>query len=149
MFPQCYFNYMNQFFRTPVMPGGLMPPGSYMMPGSMMPSTPIMPGAPMIPGTPQMPSAGAQPPTTTPSPGNFEVAPGSPTQLDTQYTQGYLRTQIGKRVNVTFLIGTNQTQDRNGILEDVGISYLIIRDTATNVRVLGDLYAVKFVNIID
>lgn len=139
MFPQCYFNYMNQYFRAPIWPGGVIPP---------MPNAPMMPG-PMMPGTSQMPSPGVQPPTTTPSPENFEVAPGSPTQLDTQYTQGYLKTQIGKRVNVTFLIGTNQTQDRNGILEAVGISYLIIRDTATNVKVLGDLYSVKFVNIID
>lgn len=145
MFPQCYFNYMNQYFRTPAWPGGVIPP----MPVAPMMPVPMMPSTPMMPGTSQMPSAGAQPPTTTPSPENFEVAPGSPTQLDTQYTQGYLKTQIGKRVNVTFLIGTNQTQDRNGILETVGISYLIIRDTATNVRVLGDLYSVKFVNIID
>ncbi|MDF2882291.1 MAG: hypothetical protein K0R54_2848 [Clostridiaceae bacterium] len=131
MFPQCYFNYMNQYFRTPIWPGGVMPPSG-----------------PMMPGTSQMPVPGVQQPAT-PSPENFEVAPGSPTQLDTQYTQGYLKTQIGKKVNVTFLIGTNQTQDRNGILEAVGISYLIIRDPETRVKILCDLYSVKFVNIID
>lgn len=138
MFPQCYFNYMNQYFRAPIWPSGVMPPSSSMMPGGVM-----------MPGTSQMPAPGPQPPTTIPSPDNFEVAPGSPTQLDTQYTQGYLKTQIGKKVNVTFLIGTNQTQDRNGILEAVGISYLIIRDPDTKVKILCDLYSVKFVNIID
>ncbi|AKN33603.1 hypothetical protein Ccar_23390 [Clostridium carboxidivorans P7] len=77
----------------------------------------------------------------------FEQAPGSPIAQDIQYTQGYLRTQIGKRVRVFFLIGTNIVQDREGILEDVGISYIILKETGTNINVLCDIYAIKFVNI--
>jgi len=78
---------------------------------------------------------------------NFETAPGSPSILGVEYTQGYLRTQIGKCMRVTFLIGTNIIQDRNGVLEEVGIDYIILRDDETNELVLCDLYAIKFVNI--
>jgi hypothetical protein len=81
------------------------------------------------------------------APSAFEISPGSPTILDTEYTQGYLRTQVGKRIRVTFLIGTSTIQDREGILEKVGISYIILRETETNTSVLCDIYSIKFVNI--
>ncbi|WP_419195466.1 hypothetical protein [Clostridium tyrobutyricum] len=79
----------------------------------------------------------------------FEMAPGSPVEQDINYTQGYLRTQIGKRVRVTFLLGTGTLQDRTGILTDVGISYIIIRNEETNTRELADIYSIKFVSIFD
>lgn len=82
-------------------------------------------------------------------PSNFQKAPGSPTSLGIEYTQGYLKTQIGKRVKITFLIGTNLVQDRTGTLLQVGISYVIIRETETNSKVLCDIYSIKFVNIYD
>ncbi|AZV55484.1 hypothetical protein [Clostridium sp. AWRP] len=88
-------------------------------------------------------------PPPTPSPNPFEMAPGSPVQQDTNYTQGYLRTQIGKKVRVTFLLGTGTLQDRTGILDSVGISYIIIKNTETNTRELADIYSVKFVTIFD
>lgn len=81
------------------------------------------------------------------SPSDFQVAPGSPTDLGIEYTQGYLRTQIGKRMRVTFLLGTNLIQDRTGRLEKVGISYIILREEETNNVVLCDIYSIKFVNI--
>ena len=88
-------------------------------------------------------------PITTPpiSQPNFETAPGSPSILGIEYTQGYLRTQIGKTMRVTFLLGTNLLQDRNGILQEVGISYIILKETETNNLVLCDIYSIKFVNI--
>ncbi|WP_039653256.1 hypothetical protein [Clostridium tyrobutyricum] len=79
----------------------------------------------------------------------FEMAPGSPVEQDINYTQGYLRTQIGKRVRVTFLLGTGTLQDRTGILTNVGISYIIIRNEETNTRELADIYSIKFVSIFD
>ncbi|WP_338432762.1 hypothetical protein [Clostridium tyrobutyricum] len=79
----------------------------------------------------------------------FEMAPGSPVEQDINYTQGYLRTQIGKRVRVTFLLGTGTLQDRTGVLTDVGISYIIIRNEETNTRELADIYSIKFVSIFD
>lgn len=62
------------------------------------------------------------------------------------YTQGYLKTQIGRRVRVQFLLGTNSFQDRTGILEEVGISYIILRNEETNTKELCDLYSIKFVD---
>ena len=78
---------------------------------------------------------------------NFEMAPGSPTAMGIDYTQGYLKTQIGKKMRVTFLIGTSQIQDRNGTLLEVGISYIIIKDIDTTTSTLCDIYSIKFVTI--
>lgn len=78
---------------------------------------------------------------------NFVIAPGSPTMLGPEYTQGYLRTIIGKKILVTFLIGTDSETDRSGILEAVGISYIILKETETGNKVLCDIYSIKFVTI--
>ena len=83
------------------------------------------------------------------NPSDFEQAPGSPTTLDTQYTQGYLKTKIGKKVRISFLIGTSTFQDRSGTLLDVGISYVIIQDIDTNTQTLCDIYSIKFVTFYD
>ena len=76
----------------------------------------------------------------------FEMAPGAPVLQDVNYTQGYLRTQIGKRMLVSFLIGTNTYQDRTGVLERVGISYIILRE-AEGTELLCDIYSIKFVRV--
>lgn len=88
-------------------------------------------------------------PVTPAPPSTFEMAPGSPVIQDTNYTQGYLRTQIGKRVRATFLLGTGTLQDRTGILESVGISYIILRNEETNTKEMADIYSIKFVVIFD
>lgn len=88
-------------------------------------------------------------PTPTPAPTTFEMAPGAPVTQDTDFVQGYLRTQIGKRVRATFLLGTGTLQDRTGILESVGISYIILRNEETNTKEMADIYSIKFVVIFD
>ncbi|NMM62003.1 hypothetical protein HBE96_04720 [Clostridium sp. P21] len=134
MFPQYCFNcfnpYMMDYNSDDTMSRQKQPPTQ---PGQPQ----IMQQPPTQPGQSQIMQ---QPPS-------FEQAPGSPMDLGVEYTQGYLKTQIGKRVRIFFLIGTNIVQDREGILTDVGISYIILRETGTNVRVLCDIYAIKFVNI--
>jgi hypothetical protein len=65
--------------------------------------------------------------------------------MDTEYTQGYLRTKIGSRVKIEFLIGTNMLVDREGTLTDVGISYIIINEVETDDLLLCDIYSIKFV----
>lgn len=77
----------------------------------------------------------------------FEQEPGAPVQQDINYTQGYLRTQIGKRVKIEFLIGTNMLVDRDGILLGVGISYVLLQEAETDDLLLCDIYAIKFVKI--
>lgn len=96
-----------------------------------------------VPTPSQMPQTPSQMPQTS----DFVEAPGSPTSLGVEYTQGYLKTQIGKRVRITFLLGTNTLQDRTGILTTVGISYVILKEESTGELILGDIYSIKFVNI--
>jgi hypothetical protein len=81
------------------------------------------------------------------TPSNFQPAPVPPPTIGTEYTQGYLRTQIGKRMRVTFLLGTNIIQDRTGVLNQVGISYIILIDDESQNLELCDIYSIKFVNI--
>lgn len=68
-----------------------------------------------------------------------------PQVMETEYTQGYLKTQIGSKVKVEFLIGTNMLVDREGTLVDVGISYIVIIETETDDLLLCDIYSIKFV----
>lgn len=157
MFPECYLSYMNNFPRAiPATPGSYpsSTPQEFPMPSPEMfnETTPeggvtpmeqnIMGGGTMPMPQQNLPTPAPTPPGTPESP--FEIQPGAPAVLSTEYTQGYLRTQIGKRMRVTFLLGTSQIQDREGILEDVGISYIILRETQTNNLTLCDIYSIKF-----
>jgi tetrahydromethanopterin S-methyltransferase subunit F len=82
-------------------------------------------------------------------PANPDTSEMEPTINDINYTQGYLRTLIGKRVRITFLIGTGILTDRVGFIESVGVSYIIIRQEGTTVRILCDIYSIKFVDIFE
>jgi len=93
---------------------------------------------------PQMPPQPMQVPVTGAAPVDFETLPTTPV-LDIGYTQGYLKSQIGQRIKVEFLIGTNMLIDREGTLVDVGISYIIIREVETDDLLLCDIYSIKFV----
>jgi hypothetical protein len=75
--------------------------------------------------------------------------PPAVTLASLQYFNGYLRTQIGKKVKVQFLIGTNIIQDRTGTLLGVGANYILMRETETNSLLMCDFYTIKFVNVYD
>ncbi|EPY2272551.1 alginate lyase [Clostridium sporogenes] len=95
-------------------------------------------GSPMVPNQPQdipMPNS------------NIQTPP--PIQDDILYNQGFLKTQIGKRVKIEFLIGTNMLIDREGTLVGVGISYILIDEVDTNDLIMADMYSIKFVRIFD
>ena len=62
-----------------------------------------------------------------------------------QYLNGFLRTQIGRRVTVEFLIGTNTLVDRTGILLGVGANYILINETDSDDLLACDYYNIKFV----
>ena len=62
-----------------------------------------------------------------------------------QYLNGFLRTQIGRRVLVEFLIGTNTLVDRSGILLAVGANYILINETETDDILACDFYNIKFI----
>ncbi|EJO5348916.1 alginate lyase [Clostridium botulinum] len=92
--------------------------------------------SPTIPNEPQ-----AMPKT------NNQLIPS--VQDDILYNQGFLKTQIGKRVKVEFLIGTNMLIDREGTLVGVGISYILLDEVDTNDLIMADMYSIKFVRIFD
>jgi hypothetical protein len=85
-----------------------------------------------------------------PSPSEFagEPVPIEPPLTNIAYLQAYLRQNIGKPVRVEFLLGTSILEDKTGTLEDVGISYIVLRDFG-GTKVVCDLYSIKFVNIFD
>lgn len=64
-----------------------------------------------------------------------------------QFLNGFLRTQIGRRIKAEFLIGTNSFLDREGTLLGVGVNYFIINETDTDDLTICDFYSVKFIKI--
>jgi len=64
-----------------------------------------------------------------------------------QYLNGFLRTQIGRRVKAEFLIGTNTFMDKEGILIGVGVNYILINETDTDDITACDFYNIKFIKI--
>ncbi len=45
------------------------------------------------------------------------------------------------------MIGTNNLTDRTGILEDVGVSYILLRSIESGNLLYCDIYSIKFVYI--
>jgi hypothetical protein len=102
---------------------------------------------PILPATQQLPIMPTQQMPVIPVTQQYQAVPGPSTQTTENilYTAGYMRTQIGRRVKVEFLIGTNMLVDREGTLEAVGASYIIIQEAETDDLLLCDLYSIKFV----
>ena len=79
---------------------------------------------------------------------NVSINQDSPEILTNSiYTPAFLREQIGKLMRVEFLIGTNNLTDRVGILEDVGVSYILLRAIESGNLLFCDIYSIKFVSI--
>jgi len=78
---------------------------------------------------------------------NLEIPPTTLIINNPLYNQGWLKTQIGKYIKVGFLIGTNTFQDRTGILQEVGISFIVLKDVNTNDLTMCDIYSIKFVTV--
>ena len=62
-----------------------------------------------------------------------------------QYMNGFLRTQIGRIVQVQFLIGTNTLVDRMGLLLAVGANYILLNEIETDDILVCDFYNIKFI----
>lgn len=144
-------NYPNNNFMMPQM-NAHQAPCQKCMSNTATQFTPAVPQPVQMPtGVPTGPiySIPAPVQTTAPVPiaqmstGNVVEIPE--TVLSTAYTQGYLKTQIGRHVKVEFLIGSNMFVDREGTLMEVGTSYIIIRETETDDLLLCDMYSIKFV----
>lgn len=135
-------------YYPPAQNGGGMVPGTQgvlplQMPaaGAMTSSSPAV-----IPsGTPSVPTSlhGVMPTSVTP--------PGSQvpsTVENTFFTPGFLRTQIGRRIRVEFLLGTNLLTDRTGTLVAVGASYIVLKLVDSDDLMMCDIYSIKFVTIL-
>lgn len=59
----------------------------------------------------------------------------------------YLRTQIGKDVDVDFLVGSTNIYRKSGKIVGVGQNYILLLDDLGNI-VACDFYNIKFVTII-
>ncbi len=57
----------------------------------------------------------------------------------------FLRTQIGKVLNVQFLLGTNALVEKTGVLLGVGSNYIVLRDSETNDLILCNFDDIKFI----
>lgn len=107
----------------------------------------------MTPALPSGTSAGTASAQAVPSgilPGNGTIqASQIPVTLESPlFTPGFLRTQIGRRVRVEFLLGTNLLTDRTGTLVAVGASYILLRMLESDDLMMCDIFSIKFVTII-
>lgn len=62
-----------------------------------------------------------------------------------QYLNGYIRTQIGRRLTIDFLIGTNNIVSKTGYLLGVAQNYILINELDTNDITTCDFYNIKFI----
>lgn len=62
-----------------------------------------------------------------------------------QYLNGFIRTQIGRRITVTFLIGSSLIEEKTGYLLGVGANYILINELDTNDLTACDFYNIKFI----
>lgn len=64
-----------------------------------------------------------------------------------QYLNGFLRSQIGRRVRIDFLVGNNCLVTKDGFLLAVGANFLLINPTDTDDIMACDFYNIKFIKI--
>ena len=115
---------------------------SFQQPADASPSTalaqvpPVSGSTGFVPNTPPETFSGAITDLNQPMPMTVESL---------QYLNGFLRTQIGRRVRVEFLLGTNTLTDRSGTLLGVGANYILINESDTDDLLACDFYNIKFI----
>ena len=62
-----------------------------------------------------------------------------------QYLNGFIRTQIGRRVSIDFLVGSNTIVTKSGYLLGVAANYILINELDTNDLTTCDFYNIKFI----
>lgn len=67
------------------------------------------------------------------------------TQESIQYLNGFIRTQIGRRVSIDFLVGSNSLVTKQGYLLGVASNYILINEIDTNDLTTCDFYNIKFI----
>lgn len=110
-----------------------MPPMFMRPPQNGMPMQPQQPMQPMQPQQPVPPQNGIP----------QRISP----VMGPNYIQGYLQQFIGQYIRIDFLVGTGTFIDRDGILTQVGIDFIELREVQTGNILVGDLYSIKFVTV--
>ncbi len=64
-----------------------------------------------------------------------------------QYLNGFLRTQIGSRIKVEFLVGTNTYLEKSGKLLAVGANFIILQEAMSDDLIVCDFFNIKFITI--
>ena len=67
------------------------------------------------------------------------------TRESLQYLNGFIRTQIGRRVTIDFLLGSDTLTSKTGYLLAVAQNYLLLNELDTNDVTACDLYTMKFI----
>lgn len=67
------------------------------------------------------------------------------TRESLQYLNGFIRTQIGRRITVDFLIGSNNMVSKSGYLLAVASNYILINELDTTDVTACDFYNIKFI----
>lgn len=76
----------------------------------------------------------------------INAAPGQ--AMDTaRYMNDFLRTQIGRRVSVDFLVGMGTVVTKTGLLLAVGYNYILLNESNESYYVACDFYNIKFVRV--
>lgn len=61
-----------------------------------------------------------------------------------QYLNGFIRSQVGRRVHVEFLIGTSNIVEKDGYLVAVGANFILLNPLDTKDILACDFYNIKF-----
>ena len=72
-------------------------------------------------------------------------APYAVTRESLQYLNGFIRTQIGRRVSIDFLLGGDFLTTKTGYLLAVAQNYLLLNELDTNDITACDIYTMKFI----
>ena len=62
-----------------------------------------------------------------------------------QYLNGFMRTQIGRKIEIQMLVGSDTLVTKEGYLLGVGANYILINETNSNDLTTCDFYNIKFV----
>ena len=65
-----------------------------------------------------------------------------------QYLNGFIRTQIGRRAQIQFLVGSTDIVEKDGFILGVGANYILINEIGTNDITACDFYNIKFIRFL-
>ncbi len=65
-----------------------------------------------------------------------------------QFLNGFIRTQIGRRAEIQFLVGSTDIVEKDGFILGVGSNYILINEIGTNDITACDFYNIKFIRFL-